>query len=367
MSLTGLTLTVLAFCGTAAVSAATVWGWSRSRSLRFVLRPLGVLLTEALLLLSIGLVVNRQEDFYPSWAALLEPGKPAVPAYRTVAGGLDATITAQAAGKGALPQLITWQPAEWAEWRLTAAPTVVVPAGYSQHPQWRYSVVLVIAQSGQGWPTTWQRPAGLNVAGGATHDVVVFATATSKTAVPALTSQLPDDLRHDLRVTDHRWAVVTAPANAGLTQRAVLSTPGQYPAIATLLTNPPPHAKKPPPKASSRKPATSRPSTANGSSATALAALRRSAGGHASTGLPAGITSATIRAAPTTAGILTGLAAAVHWAAGQTPPPLAASSPPVKSLPVHKHPRSSTAPKLPGSSASANLKRNLYDAGQPGH
>jgi hypothetical protein len=299
---------------------------------------------------------------------LFDPGKPAVATYRTAAGGLDATIAAQAAGKDALPQLIAWRPAERAGWRLAAVPTVVVPAGYSQHLQWRYSVVLVVAQTGQGWPTTWQGPAGLSVAASATRDVVVFVTATSKTAVPALTSQLPDDLRHDLRVTDHRWAVVTAPANAGLVQRVVLATAGQYPAIATVQTNPPPQAKKPQPKASSRKPATSRPSTAKTSSATALAAVRRAAGGHATTGgLPAGITSVIIRSAPKPTNILAGLVAAVRWAAGQTPPPLAASSPPVKSLPVHKPPRSSTAPKLPGSYESANPKRKLYGTGQPGH
>src|SRR5689334_24221273 len=98
MSLTGLPLIVLAVCCTAVVVAATVWSWGRWRPVRFVLRPAGVLLSEALLLVTIGLVVNRSEQFYPSWAALFAPASTGVTSYKTVAGTLDQMLTAQAAG-----------------------------------------------------------------------------------------------------------------------------------------------------------------------------------------------------------------------------------------------------------------------------
>jgi hypothetical protein len=90
MSLTGVTLIAVAFCATAIVLAATVWLWNRGRSLRFLLRPVGVVVTEALLFLSVGLVVNRQETFYPSWTVLFDSGDTKAPAYRTAAGHLDA-------------------------------------------------------------------------------------------------------------------------------------------------------------------------------------------------------------------------------------------------------------------------------------
>lgn len=322
MPLTGWPLIALAMSGSVSAVAATVWVWNRGRPLRFALRTAGVLLTEALVLLSAGLVVNRSEQFYPSWAALFDAGDTGIPAYQTVAGRLDGQLADQAGRSEDGPRLLPWQPAGWDGWRLARAPTVAIPAGYLRHPQWRYSVVLVVTEPAAGWPG----PAGMTVAAGVSRDVLVFVTTTARTPVEALASGLPGDLRHDLRVTAHRWALVTSPAEAGLARRAVLAAPAQYPAVATVQAALLPAI--PAPALADRVPPDG-PPAGNGRDDTA--------------GLPAGIESRTVGAGAALAALCT----AVRWSAAQTPPPLAASSPPVGSLPL---PRSqpSRARTVPG-------------------
>jgi hypothetical protein len=89
MTLTGLPL-VLGTCA-AALSAIAflVWSWNRgSRRRRAPTRVLSLLLSQALLVLAVGLLDNLNEQFYPSWQALAgQTGTPAgVTAARTAAG-----------------------------------------------------------------------------------------------------------------------------------------------------------------------------------------------------------------------------------------------------------------------------------------
>ena len=69
MSLTGLPLLLLSACATVLVTAATIRLWRRRRP---AVRIAGVLLIEALVVLTAGLEVNRNEQFYPSWQALAD-------------------------------------------------------------------------------------------------------------------------------------------------------------------------------------------------------------------------------------------------------------------------------------------------------
>lgn len=380
MPLTSVLLIALAFLGTAIVVAGTVWVWGRPWRLRFLPRLVGVLLIEALLLISVGLVVNREEGFYPTWEALVasDSGGVAAPTYHTVAGKLDQQLAALADARSGKPQALPWQPPGWTGWRLAAAPTLVVPAGYLQHPQWRYSVVLVVADAGPGWPAAGQDSAAIRLAAGASRDVVAFLTTTPGTSAQTLTTDLPDRLDHDLRVTGHRWAMVTSPADTRLAQQAVVAAPAQYPAVVTVQGAQPSRpatekrtpaptrkpssarAKKPSQPATKSKPARARTTSTNVVIRTAAAATV--GGSVGDLGVPAGIATFTSRSGA----VATALAVAVAWAGSQTPPPLAASSPPVRYLPVNRpRPRASSAPS--GAANPTIGKEKGYGTGQRRH
>ncbi|GAB1641364.1 hypothetical protein [Krasilnikovia sp. MM14-A1259] len=370
MPLTSLPLIVLAFLATAIVVAGTVWVWGRSWRLRFLLRTAGVLLIEALLLISVGLVVNREEDFYPTWDALVasDSGGSAAPVYHAVAGSLDQQLATLADARSGQPQALPWKPEGWTGWRLAAAPTLVVPAGYLRHPQWRYSVVLVVANAAPSWPAVGQDTTALRVAAGASSDVVVYVTTTPGTTAQTLTTSLPERLDHDLRVTGHRWAVVTASADAPLVRQAVVAAAAQYPAVATVYGDQPspsatkkassPGGRKPP----SRPTAKSRPARARTTSTdvTVGTAAAATVGGRVGDkDVPAGIATFVSRSGS----VPVALATAVTWAGGQTPPPLAASSPPVRFLPVTP-PRSRASS---GPSAAPTGKDQGHGSGQRRH
>ncbi|GAA2638767.1 hypothetical protein [Paractinoplanes durhamensis] len=306
MSLTGRPLIVLAIFATAAALAGTIVLWRRGRRLRLLWRTLGVLVTEALLLSTVGLVANRFEQFYPSWSALRQTSNTSGISYAVKPGHLDASLPALAGPVSTFP----WLPAGWTTWHLTAAPAVAVPPGYLLHPAWRYSVVLAVGAWTHAAETAAVRTAG-TVAGPA---IMVFVPAGPRTSVATLTTSLPAALTGDLRVTAGRWALVTSSSGAALARIAAVRAPSRYPAVAVLGGTP------------------------------AAASL---------VSLPAGIAS-------TRAG---GLAAALTWACEQTPPPLAASTPPVTHLPVHRRPRHPAA--RPSGPAVPPAPGGDHVAGQP--
>ncbi|GAA2905510.1 hypothetical protein Acy02nite_86960 [Actinoplanes cyaneus] len=298
MSLTGIPLIVVAVLVTVATAALTVVTWRRGGRLRIVLRSGGVLLTETLLLLTVGLVVNRSEQFYPSWAALSSSAQTGGTTYAITPGRLDGWLRAHGPA-------FTWQPDGWTGWHLGAAPTVVVPAGYLDHPGWRYSALVVVDDGTTGWTPAVQTAAARDASadGGA---VVVFARTTASTGVNDLAHALPAALTHDLRVTGQRWALIPGPALAALARRVAAAAPGRYTAVAA---------------------------------GPQLLATHRG-----------------------------DLGAALLWACQQTPPPLAASTPSVTSLPVpppkHHHrpvPGASAPVPAPPRTGGTNVP------GQPGH
>ncbi len=296
MSLTGIPLIVVAVLATLLAAAGTVVTWRCGGRLRVLSRSGAVLLTEALLLLTAGVVVNRSEQFYPTWAALSSSARTSGTTFAVTPGNLDGWLR----GNG---PAFTWKPPGWTGWHLAGAPLVVVPQGYLDHPKWRYSAVVVAGDSGSGWTS----------AGDA---VVVFARTTAATRAEVLADELPAALAHDLRVTGQRWALVAGPSEAGLAHQAVLAAPARYPAIA-VLPGTGQHQTSPP--------------------------------------LPVGITVATAADRPAS------LQGALTWAADQTPPPLAASTPTVAALPV-QHPKHHHRPKLSSSrTGEMNVPR------QPGH
>jgi hypothetical protein len=210
MSLTGVRIILLAGLVTAAIAAATVLLWSRYGSWRLLSRTAGVLLTETLVVLTIGLVVNREQQLYPSWQALGGDTGPAAVAAARPAGRLDAELHGTAAAS------VPWQPADVAAWRLAGAPTVMVPANYLSRPSVSYPVVLSL-----GGP-------------GSLLDVVsVVVAPTAATTAEALAT-LPADLGQDLRVTARGWALVASAEQAGLARRLIAALPGRFGALVVV-------------------------------------------------------------------------------------------------------------------------------------
>lgn len=332
MSLTGIPLIVVAVLATLLVAAGTVLTWRRGGRLRVALRSAGLLLTEVTLLLSVGLVVNRSEQFYPSWAALSQSARTSGTTFAVTPGKLDDWLRANGPA-------FHWQPGGWNRWHLAGAPTVVVPGGYLDHPKWRYSALVVVDDGSAGWTpaieTTAARDASAD--GGA---VVIFARTTATTRPEALARELPVALGHDLRVTARRWALISGPSDAALARRVVLAAPGRYPAIAVVPGSvAKPGRRLPPP--GPRLPA--------GIVVAAPADFRTGTTGAVNV-------SAALPTAPSP-GIK--LRAALLWACQQTPPPLAASAPSVVSLPVapkkktkHHKPRPASTWKPPGTPSS---------------
>lgn len=202
MTLTGVPLIVLAWTATAGTAALTVLGWPRLGRLRPLTRTAGLLLTEVLLVASIGLVVNRAQRFYPSWAALTgEVGTTAV-SRPPAPGRLDRQLTSPV-GK---PVTIVWRPPSLARWRLSGPPRIIVPADYRARTGDRFPVVLDLAAA--------EGPA-VAAAQHTADAVTVVVLPTRNTAAAAL-RDLPAELTRDVRVTTLGWAVLAAAAQAAL-------------------------------------------------------------------------------------------------------------------------------------------------------
>jgi hypothetical protein len=352
LSLTGMPLIITAAVCTFGVLGATVALWSRWGRVRWLSRPLGILLTEALLLMTIGLVVNRSEQFYPSWDALLQHSTDAGHKYADVPGQLDGWLRSRAGPRTDEPTAFTWQPAGVGAWHLAAAPTVVIPAGYLTHPQYRYPVVLVLDDAEGAWTEAVETATGRSAMGLAGPAVLVFAHATPSVAVKTLASTIPEELAWDLRVTGHSWAIVASGAAATLGRHVVMRAPGRYPALAVVpdvsRTAVRKETGRPPIRPSSSSPshgttragATGPPRTVTDAAPASMTALP---------GLPAGIATVVIGTPPSPDGTAAtrrtgsaGLLTALAWACRQVPPPLAPSSPPVRYVPLHRHPQHGT-------------------------
>jgi hypothetical protein len=375
MSLTGVPLILLAAAVTAGTLAVTVLLWRRWGRWRYVVRPAGVLLAEALLTATVGLAVNRSQQFYPTWAALFASSDPGGPSYHTAAGRLDTWLAGRPDPEQA--QAFPWQPPGWRRWRLAGPPTVTVPAGYLQHPGWQYSAVLVVADAAHAW--------AVPAMSGPT--VLVSVTTTADTRPAALGVTVPGELGRDLRVTGHRWALITSAGDNALARRVVTVARGRYPAVAFVgtaapgahtlavrtqapaaarssrpsttrpsvkLTQPKPKPKpkpgpgpgpKPGPGPGPKPGSGSKPGPSAGASHPVHGVGASRAAGYdnssplvhrppAAGTLPAGVETAYFPAAGNPPALAGPLRAALSWAAAQTPPPLAASAPEPTYIPI---------------------------------
>jgi hypothetical protein len=206
MQITSLPLIIATVLATAGALTGTVLLWHRVRRGRALLRSAGILVCEALLVLSAGLVVNRQEDFYPSWQALAGDTGPAAATARRAAGSLDAAF-----GPGTLR--VAWQPPGSAAWRLRSAAQLTVPPRYVS--------------------TGDEFPALIALGGRPAPGDLVEVTAQPGPLTTGL-ADLPARLAADARVTGQGWVLVTAAAAAPLAVRLAGQEPGRFAALAVV-------------------------------------------------------------------------------------------------------------------------------------
>jgi hypothetical protein len=219
MRITGVPLVLVVVLAAGGAVTGTVLGWHRGGRWRLPIRAGGVLLCEALVVLSAGLIVNRQQDFYPTWQSLTGDTGPAAAVTVRRAGDLDAVF-----GPGTLGA--DWQPPGSAGWRLRSVPRITVPAAY---PDDRRSYPVLVALGA--------RPARSDL-------VEVGAQPSADTTAGAL-ADLPGRLSADLRVTGHGWALVAGPPSARLAAGLAGQDPSRFTALA--LTGVPPAGFRCPP------------------------------------------------------------------------------------------------------------------------
>ncbi|TDC59818.1 hypothetical protein E1258_16625 [Micromonospora sp. KC207] len=326
MALTGISLLVLAGLAAVGAAAATVVGWRQFGRLRIPARVVGVLLTQTLVLVTVGLAVNRSAQFYTNWDDLLTQATAGGRHHVSTPGKLDQWVRQHDHSDSAQPFAFQWRPNGWADWHLAAPPTVTVPTDYLRNPGWRYPALLVLTSAEDGWgnaaPTDLARSAQ-TAAGPA---VLIFAHTTPATSVPTLAMTLPDQLSRDLRVTGHSWALVSSARQEPFARQMVLAAPGRYPALAVVPTG---------------------------------AGRGRPAGTATPQGLPVGVTVAVLgtpartatgrpaaapRVGSTGPSGLDALRAALLWAIRQLPAPLPESAPLVRQV---RTPHGQPSPALP--------------------
>jgi hypothetical protein len=216
--LTGVPLIVIAAAATASVCAVTVLLWSRFGRWRLLSRSLGVLLSEALLVLAVGLIVNRVGGFYPTWQALHgDTGASAVTTHRT-AGHLDAALRPDRVTGGfrlAIPD------GQAQPWRMAAPPTLVVPADYIHRPTATFPVLVTLTDDPRAAAVT-------------TVDAVTVVVAPSTNTTAAALSSLPAAVTDDVRATSHGWAVVADLRDAALAADLIRATPTTYDTVVLV-------------------------------------------------------------------------------------------------------------------------------------
>jgi hypothetical protein len=176
---------------------------------------------------TVGLVVNRSERFYPSWEALtgnVAEQAPVAPA-PVPDGLLDGWLRERAGPDGAVT--VPWQADGAAAWHLRTTPTLVVPAGYLDRSS-TYPAVVSILDARQNWDaarTTAMAQAAVAAAGPA---ILLTATPSAQTTGANLATGLTAELARDLRVTPHGWALVAPVADAARAMQLIAGSPGRF-------------------------------------------------------------------------------------------------------------------------------------------
>jgi len=242
MSLTGLPLFVLCLIATLGALTLVIVLWRRLGRFRVAGRTLGIVLCEALALASLGLAVNRNGDFYPTWSALLG-GVRTRSQPHALSTNLTDWLHARTAEGERDGLVFTWKPPTESAWHLAAAPIVYLPPAYFHRADSSFPVAVVVAPASLARnPGAWgDRGISRLVAStavAAMPAVVVLVRPSNAVAATSLSLTLrrglPARLGGDLRVTAHSWAIIGVGAEAPIALEVYAHEPGRFSALGLL-------------------------------------------------------------------------------------------------------------------------------------
>jgi len=224
MGLTSGTLLATAGIVCAAGLTALVLLWRRWGGRLVVLRAVGILACELLIVVTVGLAINRWGQFYPTWSSLRDNPSSAT---EPVVQRPDPGLTAAAPHGAEVGYLLSWPATPTG---LTGPPLVWLPPAYFRDPTDALPVVVVVAGPADGAWSGNDVPVGDRPAGGC----VVFARVSAQPVSGLLT--LAAELVRDLHVTTHGWGVVGIGTAAPTAHRLATADPVRFGAVAEVAT-----------------------------------------------------------------------------------------------------------------------------------
>lgn len=244
MSLTGLPLLVTGVVLTLVLAAGTGLLWWRGGALtgrrglvfRAAVRPLALLLTEAVAVLTVAVAANRALEIYPSWSVFFGGVHSVEKTATAPSAGLEQWLDSQADQGRDNGFSFTWNPTDLPAWHLPSAPVVAIPAAYFQDSEARFPVIVVVGPRHAGPPAAgWDDRYALQAAKPGGDTIVVFVRLDDPApALPILAKALPDQLSTDLRVQPGNWAVAAVGSDERIALDLLHETGGRYRSAALV-------------------------------------------------------------------------------------------------------------------------------------
>nr|MBA3490417.1 hypothetical protein [Longispora sp. (in: high G+C Gram-positive bacteria)] len=187
--------------------SGTVLMWRRwPRRGRLALRTVTLLLSQIMVLLVSGLLVNCAQELYPTLETLIDPPTTTwSPPEATGAGNLDQWLAARSEHGARTGLTFAWQPTGDTRWPLAESPTVRLPPQYFEHTGSRFPVVIAITEPKD------IALADLRRADRNSEPAVIVLVRPTNTTVDTMTllgADLPQKLERDLRIFSDRWGTV---------------------------------------------------------------------------------------------------------------------------------------------------------------
>jgi hypothetical protein len=223
-------LLLLAGVSTVIAIAGLAFAWPRLRGWWRLARIPAVIVCQLLLVFTIGIAVNRTEDFYPSWAALRGATPPKITTSTRPTARLAAWLRAQQAHGLKAGVQFAWHAADDVAWGLRAPTVVYLPKAYFQTQDVDLPVVLLLTATPLAAPARAQLATA--VAPGSAVVVVMApdphgASQRAMEAVPAL-------LAEDVRVERGGWGIVATGATVSPALALFGSQPAEFGVLALL-------------------------------------------------------------------------------------------------------------------------------------
>jgi hypothetical protein len=238
MSLVGLPLQLLAVTGVVVAGAALAVLWPRLRGWWRLGRIGGIIVCQLLLIFAVGLAVNRTEDFYPSWSALLGDNPPTIVTQPPPALSLSKWLHGQQAHGERSGLSFQWRADEDRGWYLRAPTTVFLPRTYFLDPAAAMPVVVVLVGPEHTADALSWAPARMAALAPKAPAAIVLVQPGAAGPSAGFRRQFATQLASDLRVSPGGWGVVGVGTGASAALGLFRDDPGHFGALALPLTDP---------------------------------------------------------------------------------------------------------------------------------